>query len=162
MAQASLEFSAAAAARFLTSRVFQAFQAAGWALRRILTDQGNEHSGAFDKACAERHIRHTLTGPRHAWINGFAERLQRTILSELWRIEFRRRFFTYIATMQTALDRYLDFYYHRRSQQGYRTQGRTSGENFFTRGGKREKRQRSQSVNTYPVEYTLGSARQGT
>lgn len=37
-------------------------------------------------------IRHTQ--PRHAWTNGFVERLQGTILHEHWRIEFRRRYFT--------------------------------------------------------------------
>jgi transposase InsO family protein len=151
VAQVSLEFSAKAAARFLTSRVLPAFQAAGWPLQRILTDQGSEYRGVFDKVCAERGVHHTRTKPRHAWTNGFVERLHGTILSELWRIEFRRRFFTSAAAMQMALDRYLDFYNHRRSHQGYRTQGRTPGEIFFARGGKRDKRQRLQSVNTHPA-----------
>ncbi len=129
-------------------------------ISRVLTDQGNEYRAAFDKACVEQGIRHTRTHPRHACTNGFVERLQGTILSELWRtpalrrtqcgasVEFRRRFFTNVAAMQTALDRYLEFYNHRRSHQGYRTQGRTPGEIFFSRGGKRDKRQRLQSVNT--------------
>jgi transposase InsO family protein len=171
VAQLSLEFSAEAAARFLTGRVLPTFQAAGWPRQRILpeghrdgvSDQGNEYRGAFDKACAQRGIRRTRTKPRHAWTNGLVERLQGTILSELWRtpalrrtqcgasVEFRRRFFTSAAAMQTALDRYLDFYNHRRSHQGYRTRGRTPGEIFFTRGGRNDKRRRRQSVNTYPV-----------
>jgi hypothetical protein len=159
VAQVSLDFSAAAAARFLANRVLPTFQAAGWPLRRVLTDQGNEYRGAFDIVCAERRIRHTRTKPRHAWTNRFVEQLQGTILSELWRIEFRRRFFTSAVAMQTALDHYLDFpglparagYNHRRSHQGYRTRGRTPGEIFFTLGGKRDKRTRDQSVNTYPV-----------
>jgi transposase InsO family protein len=151
VAQVSLEFSARAAARFLTHRVLPTFQGAGWPIQRVLTDHGSEYRGVFDKVCAERGIRHTRTRPRHAWTNGFVERLQGTILSELWRIEFRRRFFTSAAAMQAALDRYLDFYNHRRSHQGYRTQGRTPGEIFFARGGKRDKRQRHKSVNTYPA-----------
>lgn len=151
VAQISLEFSAAAAARFLTRRVLPAFQTAGWPLQRILTDQGNEYRGAFDKACAERGIRHTRTKPRHAWTNGFVERLQGTILSELWRVEFRRRFFTNVTSMQAALDRYLEFYNHRRSHQGYRTRGRTPGEIFLSEGGRSDQRTRDQSVNTYPV-----------
>jgi len=151
VAQVSLEFSAHAAARFLTSRVSPTYQAAGWPLQRILTDQGNEYRGAFDQACAQLGIRHTRTKPRHAWTNGFVERLQGTILSELWRIEFRRRFFTSGAAMQTALDRYLEFYNTRRSHQGYRTRGRTPGEMFFARRGKRDQRTRDQSVNTNPV-----------
>ncbi len=158
MAQVSLGFSAQAAARFLTSHVLPTYQAAGWRLHRILTDQGNEYRGAFDKACAERNIRHTRTKPRHAWTNGFVERLQGTILSELWRIEhvlalsgFRRQFFTSAAAMHTVLDRYLEFYNTRRAHQGYRTRGRTPGEIFFSPGGKRDKRTQDQSVNTYPV-----------
>jgi transposase InsO family protein len=151
VAQVSLEFSAAATARFLTRRVLPAYQAAGWQPERVLTDQGGEYRAAFDKACLEQGIRHTRIRPRHAWTNGFVERLQGTILSELWRIEFRRRFFTSAAAMQTALDRYLDCYNHRRSHQGYRTQGRTPGEVFFARRGTREKRGSHQSVNTHPV-----------
>ena len=39
-------------------------------------------------------IRVTRTKPRHAWTNGFVERLQKTILHEHWRIAFRRQYFT--------------------------------------------------------------------
>lgn len=134
-------------------------KAAGWPLRRILSDQGNEYRGVFDKVCGEHGIRHTRTKPRHAWTKGFVERLQGSILSELWRtpalhrtqsaasVEFRRRFFSATA-MQAALDRYLDFYNHRRPHQGYRTQGRTPGDILLTCGGRADKRQPHQSVNT--------------
>lgn len=151
VAQVSLDFSAEGAAHFLTDHVLPAFQAAGWRVRRILTDQGSEYRGAFDEACTEKRIRHTRTKPRHAWTNGFVERLQGTILSELWRIEFRRRFFTGTRAMQAALDRYLDFYNHRRSHQGYRTRGRTPGEIFFSRRARSDKPRRNQRVNTHPV-----------
>ena len=151
VAQVSVEFSAQAAARFLTGRVLPTYQAAHWAVRRILTDQGSEYRGVFDQACAQLGIRHTRTKPRHAWTNGFVERLQGTILSELWRIEFRRRFFTGVAAMQTALDHYLEFYNTRRSHQGYRTRGRTPGKTFFTRGCRHDQSSRNQSVNTHPV-----------
>jgi transposase InsO family protein len=114
VAQVSLEFSGRAAASFLTEGVLPTYRAVGRALQRILTDQGSEYRGAFDLACAHSSIRHTRTKPRHAWTNGFVERLQGTILSELWRIEFCRRFFTNIVAMQTALHQYLDFYNMRR------------------------------------------------
>ncbi len=110
VAQVSTEFSAQAAARFLTARVLPVYRAAGWPLRRVLTDCGSEYRGAFDQACAVYGIRHTRTRPRHAWTNGFVERLQGTILTELWRVEFRRRFFTHLRALQAALDRYLDRY----------------------------------------------------
>ncbi|MBM3744445.1 MAG: transposase family protein [Acidobacteria bacterium] len=132
IAQVTTEFSANAAAQFLRTRVWPAYQAAGWPLRRVLTDQGSEYRGAFDQACQQFHIKHTRTRPRHAWTNGFAERLQGTILTELWRVEFRRRFFTNVAQLQVALDRYLGFYNHQRPHLGYRTQGRRPAEIFWT------------------------------
>lgn len=52
-------------------------------------------------------IRHTRTKPRHAWTNGFVERLQGTILHEHWRIEFRRQYFTGRLAMQRALDAFM-------------------------------------------------------
>jgi transposase InsO family protein len=131
LAWVTTEFSARAAARFLLERVLPAYQAAGWTVCRVLTDQGSEYRGAFDQACRAHGISHTRTQPRHAWTNGFVERLQGTILAELWRIEFRRRFFTRVPAMQDALDRYLTFYNHQRPHLGYRTRGRTPAEIFM-------------------------------
>lgn len=125
-------FSAAAAARFLTVHVLPAYRAAGWRLQRLLTDQGTEYRGAFDQACGRLGIRHTRTRPRHAWTNGFVERLQGTILTELWRIEFRRRFFTRVEQLQDTLLRYLAFYNHQRPHLGYRLRGRRPAEIFWT------------------------------
>ncbi len=131
LAAVSTAFSAEAAARFLTTRVLPAYRAAGWRVQRVLTDQGNEYRGAFDQVCATLRIRHTRTRPRHAWTNGFVERLHGTILSELWRIEFRRRFFTHVRFLQDALDRYLGFYNHQRPHLGYRTRGRPPADIFW-------------------------------
>ncbi len=86
---------AAVAAEFL-DRVVAHFDEAGWRLKRVLTDRGSEFKGAFDRACDGLRIQHTRTKPRHAFTNGFVERLQGTILHEHWRIEFRRRYFTQI------------------------------------------------------------------
>lgn len=132
IAQVTTEFSATAAAQFLRTRVWPAYRAAGWSVRRILTDQGNEYRGAFDQVCQELRVKHTRTRPRHAWTNGFVERLQGTILTELWRVEFRRRFFTSTPQLQVALDRYLGFYNHQRPHLGYRTRGRRPAEIFWT------------------------------
>jgi transposase InsO family protein len=132
IAQISTDVSADAAAQFLRTRVWPAYRAAGWPLRRILTDQGSEYRGPFDQACQQLLVRHTRTRPRHAWTNGFVERLQGTILTELWRVEFRRRFFTAVAQLQVALDRYLGFYNHQRPHLGYRTRGRRPAELFWT------------------------------
>jgi transposase InsO family protein len=129
VARLSTDFSADAAARFLRE-VVQEYARAGWSVQRVLSDRGPEYRGTLDQTCRELGIKHTRTKPRHAWTNGFVERLQGTILSELWRVEFRRRFFTSVAAMQEVLDSYLHFYNWRRPHLGYRLQGRTPAEVF--------------------------------
>ena len=113
------------AAEFLRKRVVPFFRKAGHPVRRVLTDRGSEFKGVFDEACQEFDIRHTRTKPRHAFTNGFVERLQQTILHEHWRIEFRRRYFTRLRQLEASLQSYLRFYNHERTHHGYRTQGRT-------------------------------------
>jgi len=70
-------------------------------------------------------VRHTRIKPRHAWTNGFVERLQGTILQEHWRVAFRRRFFTTRAALQRSLDTFMRYYNHERPHDGYRVRGRT-------------------------------------
>jgi transposase InsO family protein len=118
---------AVAAATFLREVVVPHLQRAGWPVRRVLTDGGPEFKGAFDVACRELGLRHTRTKPRHAWTNGFVERLQGTILQELWRVAFRRRYFTSRAALQRALDGFMRYYNTERPHQGYRVRGRTPG-----------------------------------
>src|SRR5213596_3647210 len=86
--------SAAAVAHFLRDVLVPAVERAGWSLRRVLTDGGGEFQAEFAAACAALGIRHTRIKPRHAWTNGFVERLQQTILTEHWRVVFRRHYFT--------------------------------------------------------------------
>jgi transposase InsO family protein len=116
---------AAVAAQFLRERVVPHFVQAGWPVQRVLTDWGSEFKGAFDETCRELGIRHTRTKPRHAFTNGFVERLQQTILHDHWRVEFRRRYFTRLRQLEASLQGYLRFYNHERSHHGYRTRGRT-------------------------------------
>jgi len=115
---------AAVAAEFL-DRVVEHFAPAGWPVKRVLTDRGSEFKGAFDEACKRHEIKHTRTKPRHAFTNGFVERLQGTILHEHWRIEFRRRYFTKLGQLDRSLQSYLRLYNHERPHRGYRTRGRT-------------------------------------
>ena len=125
-------------AAFLTEAVIPAFGKQGFAVQRVLTDCGREYFGEFDKACAARRIRHTRTKPRHAWTNGFVERLQGTILRELWRVAFRRRFFTSVPQMQRELNGYLKYYNFERVHHGYRTKGRTPAEVIQAHSNKTE------------------------
>src|SRR5204862_8012084 len=98
------------AAAFLRNVVVPHYQWAGWHVRRVLTDGGPEFKGAFDEACRQLEIRHTRTKPRHAWTNGFVERLQGTILQEHWRVAFRRHYFTSRVALQRALDGFMRYY----------------------------------------------------
>jgi transposase InsO family protein len=119
------------AGAFLRDVVAPVFAKAGWRLQRVLTDGGSEFKGEFDKVCRELLVRHTRTKPRHAWTNGYVERLQGTILHEHWRIAFRRRYFRKRFQLQASLDGFLQFYNFDRPHQGYRTKGRTPAEVFW-------------------------------
>ncbi len=119
------EVTAAVMAAFLVEMVVPGYAAAGWRLRRVLTDNGKAFQGAFGATCAAQHLRHTRTTPRHAWTNGFVERLQGTILHEHWRVAFRRQHFTRLRQLRRSLGGFLRFYNTQRPHQGYRLRGQT-------------------------------------
>jgi hypothetical protein len=119
------EVTAAAVLAFLRELVRPAYRHAGWRLQRVLTDNGKEFKEVFAVGCERLRIRVTRTKPRHAWTNGFVERLQKTILHEHWRIAFRRQYFTSRRSLQGSLDRFLQFYNYERTHRGYRLRGRT-------------------------------------
>ena len=117
------EVTAAAVRAFLREVVRPGYRQAGWRLARVLTDNGKEFKGAFTVGCERLGIRVTRTKPRHAWTNGFVERLQKTILHEHWRIAFRRQYFTRRGALQRSLDRFLQFYNHERTLEGIASAG---------------------------------------
>jgi transposase InsO family protein len=119
------EVTAGAVLTFVRDVVRPTYRQAGWRLRRVLVDNGKEFKGAFAAGCERLGMRVTRTKPRHAWTNGFVERLQKTILHEHWRIAFRRQYFTHRGALQRSLDRFLAFYNHERTHRGYRLNGRT-------------------------------------
>jgi transposase InsO family protein len=121
-----------AAAHFLRRILLPVYRRAGWRLQRGLTDGGPEFKGAFDEACRALGRRHTQTKPRHAWTNGFVERLQGTILQEHWRVAFRRRYFTSRTALQRSLEAFMHSYSHERPHQGYRVRGRTPAALFWS------------------------------
>src|SRR5215467_15813880 len=126
-----LAHTATDAAGFLRDTLAPLYREAGWPLQRVLTDGGPEFKGAFDETCRALGIRHTRTKPRHAWTNGFVERLQGTILQEHWRVAFRRRYFTSRTALQRSLDAFLHFYNHERPHHGYRLRGHTPATLFW-------------------------------
>ena len=115
------------------------FQEAGWPVKRVLTDRGSEFKAGFDLACEDLDIVHTRTKPRHAWTNGFVERLQSTILHEHWSIAFRRRYFTTTKQLEISLQRFLRYYNDERPHFGYRIKGRTPSEIFWGAQGRNKK-----------------------
>lgn len=125
------EITAAAGTQFMATVLRPAYRRAGWPLQRVLTDRGKEFKAGFEVWCRAHGVRHTRTKPRHAWTNGFVERLQGTILHEHWRVAFRREFFRSCAQLQRSLDGFLDFYNHRRPHSGYRLRGQPPGLLFW-------------------------------
>ena len=119
------ELSAGAVAKFLRDVLVPAVGRAGWTVRRVLTDGGSEFKAEFDAACVALGIRHTRIRPRHAWTNGFVERLQQTILTEHWRVVFRRHYFTSRAALDRSLGHFMQFYNFDRPHHGYRVRGQT-------------------------------------
>jgi transposase InsO family protein len=125
------EVTAAAVLTFLRDDVRPTYRRAHWRLQRVLTDNGKEFKGAFTAGCERMGVRITRTKPRHAWTNGFVERLQGTILHEHWRIAFRRQYFTGRVALQRSLDTFVEFYNHQRTHRGYRLNGRTPATIFW-------------------------------
>jgi len=99
-----------ATAAFLRHVLVPAVQRAGWPLARVLTDRGNEFKADFAATCAALGIRQTRIKTRHAWTNGFVERLQQTILTEHWRVVFRRHYFTSRSSLARSLHGFIQFY----------------------------------------------------
>jgi hypothetical protein len=75
-------------------------------------------------------LEHGIQGP-HCWTNGFVERLQRTILHELWRIAFRRRYFTSAAAVGRFRQSFVHFHNHERPHRGHRLKGPTLPDVFL-------------------------------
>lgn len=123
----------AAVVRFLRQQVAPAYRRMGHRIQAALTDGGPEFQKAFTAACQELGIAHRRTKPRHAWTNGFVERLQGTILAELWRVAFRRTYYTRLGQLERDLQAYLRFYNGERPHQGYRLKGRTPASVFLSK-----------------------------
>jgi transposase InsO family protein len=92
-------------------RALSFFADHGVQVERVMTDNGSAYiSTAHAIACRALHIKHLRTRPRRPQTNGKAERFIRTLLGgwaygRIYRSSRERR---------VALDRWLDFYNHRR------------------------------------------------
>jgi len=92
-------------------RALSFFADHGIQVERVMTDNGSAYiSTAHAIACRALHVRHLRTRPRRPQTNGKAERFIRTMLSG-WAYG---RIYGSSLERRAALDRWLDFYNHRR------------------------------------------------
>ena len=107
----------------LANRVAQELQAAGWALERVLTDNGNEFGRRAFDAELPKEVRHTQIRSGRPQTNGHVERLHRTILEECWRPAFARFLQVRLTGLRRHLATYLHEYNHHREHHGRITKG---------------------------------------
>lgn len=108
----------------LARRVATDLARCGWQLERILSDNGNEFKGSFDKLLDTHHIRHTRIRPGRPQTNGHVENLHKTILDECWRPSFARYLHIRYGGLRADLAEYLHTYNTDRAHTGRLTQGR--------------------------------------
>src|ERR1700754_4407975 len=100
------------AADLLNDQVVPFFEEHEVPLNRILTDRGTEYCGSpdsheYELYLAIENIDHTRTKVKSPQTNGIVERLHRTMLSEFYRITFRKKIYTTLTELQTDLDEWL-------------------------------------------------------
>jgi transposase InsO family protein len=109
----------------LARRVAAELKTAGWRLKRVLSDNGNEfRSRVFTDALADLGARHTRIRSGRPQTNGHVERLHRTILEECWRPAFARFLQVRFQGLRRELATYLHDYNHHRAHTGRITAGR--------------------------------------
>jgi transposase InsO family protein len=109
----------------------------GIKIQALLTDNGKEFTThweskehSFERALQDRGIKHRYTQVRHPWTNGFAERLNRTILEEFYQVALRKKIYRTLEELQVDLNHFLAFYNFSRPHQGYRVKGRCPADLF--------------------------------
>jgi transposase InsO family protein len=124
------------AADLLNDKVLPFFEDNNVPMLRILTDRGTEYCGKLESHdyqlyLAIKDIDHTRTKARHPQTNGIVERFHRTILSEFYRVAFRKKIYNDLETLQRDLEDYLKEYNFNRTHQGKMCCGRTPWETFL-------------------------------
>ncbi|HEY7892959.1 MAG TPA: integrase core domain-containing protein, partial [Solirubrobacteraceae bacterium] len=108
----------------LAQRVARELKSAGWRLERLLSDNGNEFKGDFNKTTVALKAGHTRIHAGRPQTNGHVEALHKTILDECWRPAFARYLYPRYSGLRRELDTYLRFYNTDRAHHGRLTQGR--------------------------------------
>ena len=123
------------AADLLNDRVLPFFEQHEIPLNRVLTDRGTEYCGAperheYELYLAVENIDHTRTKTRHPQTNGICERFHKTMLSEFYRVAFRKKIYRTLEDLQADLDTWLDEYNEHRPHQGRWCYGKTPLQTF--------------------------------
>jgi transposase InsO family protein len=124
------------AADLLNDQVVPCFDTPEVPLSRVLTDRGTEYCGSPDTHESElylavENIDHTRTKVKSPQTNGIVERLHKTMLTEFYRITFRKKIYFTLAELQADLDRWLTEYNEERVHQGRWCYGRTPMQTFL-------------------------------
>lgn len=125
------EKSAAVMAQFLRDDVLPVCRRAALRLLTATTDNGPEFGRPFGDACRLAGVGQHRIPPRSPNLNAFVERFQGTVLHLHYRVAFRYRYYTQLATIDADLQAWLRFYNFERPHRGYRTRGRTPASIFF-------------------------------
>jgi transposase InsO family protein len=112
----------------LASRIARELQGAGWALERVLSDNGNEFGRREFRARLPEGVKHTQIRSGRPQTNGHVERLHRTILEECWRPAFARFLQVRYSGLKRQLHHYLQTYNFDREHHGRITAGRRPAE----------------------------------
>jgi len=111
------------------ARTIALFKALAIIVCSVLTDNGKEYtshwgdSHVFEDYLSGQGIKHRYTKVRCPWTNGYAERLNRTLLEEFYQPALLSKHYAGIKELQADLDKYLYFYNFQRTHQGYRLKG---------------------------------------
>jgi len=96
-------------------------------IQSVLHDNGKEFTThwpnarhKFKQACARNSVSEKFTKVRHPWTNGYAERLNQTILDEFYSVALRKKIYTSLQELQKDLNAFMLDYNFRRSHQGYK------------------------------------------
>ena len=118
------------AADLLNDKVLPFYEKHHLPLLRILTDRGTEYCGKaethdYQLYLAINDIEHTKTKAKSPQTNGICERFHKTVLQEFYQVTFRKKIYREIDSLQSDLDRWVEFYNNERTHQGKMCCGRT-------------------------------------
>jgi len=99
------------AAEMLNDRVLPFFEEQGIVVSRVLTDRGTEYCGnprshEYELYLAVENIDHTRTKARSPQTNGMRERFNKTILTEFYQVELRKKLYRSIEDLHVWMREY--------------------------------------------------------